>query len=82
MRRLPLCVAPLLALVVLWNPATAVAHGPCGCLNPVVVQAGAQVRITETPAQPEGVGWPAYRAVFNPRPSDFGIAPDYLASAY
>lgn len=48
----------------------------------MVVQAGSQVRITETPAQPEGVGWPAYRALFNPRPSDFGIAPDYLASAY
>lgn len=48
----------------------------------MVVQAGSQVRIAETPAQPEGVGWPAYRALFNPRPSDFGIAPDYLASAY
>ena len=82
MRRGPLCLAPVLALVVLWTPAAAVAHGPCGCLNPMVVQAGTQVRITETPAQPEGVGWPAYRAVFNPRPSDFGIAPDYLASAY
>jgi len=82
MRRARLCVAAVLALVVLWIPAAAVAHGPCGCLNPVVVQTGSQVRITETPAQPEGVGWPAYRAVFNPRPSDFGIAPDYLASAY
>ena len=82
MRRVPLCVASVLALVVLWTPAAAVAHGPCGCLNPMVVQAGTQVRITETPAQREGVSWPAYRAVFNPRPSDFGIAPDYLASAY
>ena len=82
MRRVALCVAAVLALVLLWTPAAAVAHGPCGCLNPMVVQAGTQVRITETPAQPEGVGWPAYRAVFNPRPSDFGIAPDYLASAY
>lgn len=48
----------------------------------MVVRAGSQVRITEAPAQPEGIGWPAYRVMFNPRPTDFGIAPGYLASAY
>lgn len=81
MRRFPLSVAPALACVFLWA-SPAVAHGPCGCLDPVVVQVGDQVRIKETAAQPRGVGWPAYRVVFNPRPSDFGIAPSYLASAY
>jgi len=48
------------------------AHGPCGCLEPRLPQAGGSVRI----------GSPAYRVTFNPRPRDLGIAPQYLASAH
>lgn len=49
-------------------------HGPCGCLEPRLAQAGSPVRV--------GGGLPAYRVILNPRPRDLGIAPSYLASAY
>jgi hypothetical protein len=70
------------AALVLWAPI-AVGHGPCRCLDRVLVKAGEQVRLTDAVGhQAAGVGYPAYRVVFNPRPTDFGIAPGYLASAY
>jgi hypothetical protein len=73
-------IAALAAL----TTSPAAAHGPCGCLDPVLTQVGAKVRITGGPGvgQAKGSGWPAYRVVFNPRPTDLGIAPDYLTSAY
>lgn len=66
-----------------WLATSAVAHGPCRCLDPPVSEAGGRVRI----ASEVGIGqardvYPAYRVVFNPRPRDLGIAPRYLASAY
>jgi hypothetical protein len=64
------------------TPPPAAAHGPCGCLNPVLAQVGTKVRITAGPGRASGRGWPAYRVVFNPRPADLGIAPAYLTSAY
>jgi hypothetical protein len=62
--------------------APAAAHGPCRCLDPVLTQAGNAVRIGPEGMQAGARGHPAYRVLFNPRPSDFGIAPHYLASAY
>ncbi len=66
------------------NPSPAAGHGPCGCLDPILTQAGAKVRVTGGPGvgQARGGGLPAYRVGFNPRPTDLGIAPDYLTSAY
>lgn len=83
MRRVLLCVAPALALMVLWT-APAVAHGPCICLDWPLTAPGGEVRITAPGGGQESKrpGYPAYRVMFNPRPSDFGIAPNYLASAY
>lgn len=69
--------------VTLTAPAAAGAHGPCGCLDPVLVQAGGVVRLTDSAGrQAGGAGYPAYRVILNPRPADLGIAPRYLASAY
>lgn len=62
--------------------SAASAHGPCGCLDPVVTPAGKPVRVGPEQRQFGTEGVPAYRIMFNPRPSDFGIAPGYLASAY
>lgn len=62
--------------------SAASAHGPCGCLDPVLTQAGKQVRVGPEQRQSGTQGVPAYRILFNPRPGDFGIAPGYLASAY
>jgi hypothetical protein len=82
MRLASVWLAPALALGV-WTPAAAEAHGPCGCLNPKLVQPGGQVRLTDSAGrQARGVGQPAYRVIFNPRPSDYGIAPMSLASAF
>jgi hypothetical protein len=65
-----------------WGDAAA-AHGPCGCLAPRLAEPGTQVRLVGTDGrQAGGTGPAAYRVVFNPRPSDFGIAPRYLAGAY
>ncbi|MDP8910252.1 MAG: hypothetical protein M3N47_14320 [Chloroflexota bacterium] len=77
---------PVAAAVVLvaWLPTAAVAHGPCGCVAPRVIEAGGQIRIV-SPARSgsrEGRSYPAYRVLFNPRPDDLGIAPRYLASAH
>ena len=48
-----------------------------------MTELGAQVRITDALGrQAGGRGYPAYRVIFNPRPRDLGIAPDYLTSAY
>lgn len=60
------------------------AHGPCGCVDPRIVQAGAEVRIAApTSSRSAGTtGYPAYRVLFNPRPGDLGIAPRHLASAH
>lgn len=72
-----------LLLAALWLPATAAGHGPCGCLDPRIVQAGSGVSLTDGAGRQDGdTGYPAYRVVFNPRPTDLGIAPMYLASAY
>ncbi len=69
--------------VCLAAPAPAEAHGPCGCLDPVLVRAGSVVRLADSAGRVAGgVGYPAYRVIFNPRPGDLGIAPGYLASAY
>jgi hypothetical protein len=56
------------------SSATALAHGPCGCLDPRLTVEGHRVRIVN--------GYAAYRVIFNPRVQDLGIAPSYLASAY
>jgi hypothetical protein len=58
---------------------TAAAHGPCGCLDPAAAPAGVEVRVG---GGLHGARLSAYRVVLNPRPSDYGIAPRYLASAY
>ncbi len=50
----------------------ALAHGPCGCVDPRIAASGQTVRIDS----------PAYRVIFNPRPTDLGIAPGYLAGAF
>lgn len=65
-----------------WGTHPADAHGPCGCLGEALTAPGREVRIGTERGQPGIRGVPAYRVVFNPRPSDFGIAPRYLASAY
>jgi hypothetical protein len=79
-----LAFALLVPALAALTPSPAASHGPCGCLDPVLAQVGAKVRITGGPGVGEagGRGWPAYRAVFNPRPTDLGIAPDYLTGAY
>lgn len=84
MSRGRLAFALLVAALVALTPSPAAGHGPCGCLDPVLAQVGTKVRITGGPGvgQAGGRGWPAYRVVFNPRPADLGIAPDYLTSAY
>jgi hypothetical protein len=64
------------------SPTSAVAHGPCGCLDPVMARSGHVVTITAWLHEPGATGYPAYRVVFNPRPGDLGIAPGYLSSAY
>ena len=81
--RVASCVGTLVALAVFVPPVAALGHGPCTCLDPVVTGAGDEVRVTDSARrQAGGVGYPVYRVMFNPRPSDFGIAPGYLASAY
>lgn len=74
----------LVALIAAAAPTSAVAHGPCECLEPRVVPVGSVVRITGGPGrgQAGGTGYPAYRVIFNPRPADLLVAPDHLASAY
>ncbi len=67
-----LTVALLVPVIGALTAPPAAGHGPCGCLQPVLTQVAAKVRITG----------PAYRVVFNPRPADLGIAPAYLTSAY
>ena len=82
MRAVVALTGSVAALAVL-NPAPAAAHGPCGCVNPRIVEAGSQVRLTDADGrQAGGVGYPAYRVVFNPGPDDLGIAPQYLDSAH
>lgn len=56
------------------SSGAALAHGPCGCLEPRLTEEGRHVRIVGR--------YPAYRVIFNPGAKDFGIAPPYLASAY
>lgn len=77
-------VAVLVPVLAALTPSPAGGHGPCDCLDPVLAQVGAKVRLTSGPGvgQAGGRGWPAYRVVFNPQPNDLGIAPDYLTSAY
>jgi hypothetical protein len=66
-----------------WTTTPALAHGPCGCLDPVLTRPGGNVRIVGSDGrQAGGRGWPAYRVIFNPRRTDLGIAPSYLTSAY
>ena len=74
-------VAVGLSMGVVTAPARA--HGPCRCLDPVLVQPGGTVRITDgLGRQRNGRGYPAYRVIFNPRPEQLGIAPGYLSSAH
>jgi len=66
-----------------WDPDAVHAHGPCGCLDPRVVEAGGRVRVVGSDfGAAAGDGYPAYRVIFNPRPADLGIAPAYLAGAF
>lgn len=67
-----------------WVTTPAVAHGPCRCLDPRLAEADSPVRIgfEIEVGQTTGRGYPAYRVVFNPHPSDLGIAPRLLGSAY
>lgn len=67
-----------------FTPSPALAHGPCGCLSPVLASTGDQIRITGGPGRGQAgdTGWPAYRVVFNADPDDFGTMPSYLSSAY
>lgn len=76
--------AALVLLLAAADPPAAAGHGPCGCLDPVLTEVRAKVRITGGPGlgQAAGRGWPAYKVIFNPRPTDLGIAPAYLTSAY
>jgi hypothetical protein len=67
-------VAAVATLIASASSPTALAHGPCGCLDPRLTVDGHGVRIVN--------GYPAYRVIFNPRAKDLGIAPSYLASAY
>lgn len=62
----------------------AVAHGPCGCVQPRLIEVGGQIRIASpaTPGAAERRGYPAYRVLFNPRRDDLGIAPGHLATAH
>ncbi len=82
MRAVVALIGSVSALAVL--PATpAAGHGPCGCVDPRIVGAGSQVRLADPAGcQAGGVGYPAYRVVFNPARDDLGIAPPYLASAH
>ena len=70
-----LAVLAALVLLATADVTPAVAHGPCGCLEP---------RLREAGGRPVAIvaGYPAYRVIFNPRPRDLGIAPGYLTSAY
>ncbi|CAA9485564.1 MAG: hypothetical protein AVDCRST_MAG69-1038 [uncultured Solirubrobacteraceae bacterium] len=82
MRALVALIGSVSALAVL-TAAPAGAHGPCGCLDPRIVEAGSLVRLTDQQGrQAGGAGYPAYRVVFNPARADLGIAPSYLASAH
>jgi len=83
-RRGCVALASLVGVVGALTPSTAAGHGPCDCLEPVLTQVGAKVRLTVGPGSGEagGRGWPAYKVIFNPRLADLGIAPDYLTSAY
>lgn len=73
---------PAAVALIAWLAPAALAHGPCGCVDPRLVPAGGQVRIASPAGSAAGKGHPAYRVLFNPRPADFGIAPEYLASAH
>ena len=71
-------LATVLALIA--APAAA-GHGPCSCLEPAQARPGDRVQLIG-PGANGPVGYPAYRVVFNPRPSDLGIAPPHLARFY
>ena len=72
-RRARVAVAAAAVISAGWG-GTAFAHGPCGCLDPRLGEEGRPVRVVSDDR--------LYRVVFNPRPTDLGIAPSYLASAY
>ncbi len=62
-----------------------VAHGPCDCLFPVVGQPGASVTVASGGrVLKRRLNWPAYKVIFNPRPSAFGTSgsDSGYASAY
>jgi hypothetical protein len=61
------------AIAALAGPADALAHGPCGCTFPTVVEPGQSFRTG-----------PAYKVVWNPAPRDFRdqTTPVALASGY
>ncbi len=63
-----------IALASLVVPVSAWAHGPCNCSFPQVGDPGARVRTRS----------PAYKIVFNPRPTDYGTEANSTgyASAY
>jgi hypothetical protein len=64
-------IVPALTL----HASDALAHGPCGCLDPMFYSEaiGQDAKITVN-----GPAYLAYKVIFNPRPRDVGIAPDDL----
>ena len=60
-------VAALLAALAA-APSVALAHGPCGCLEPASGPPGTRVR----------ADYPIYKAIFNPDRSDLTIGPESL----
>ncbi len=49
-------------------PAMALAHGPCGCLEPASGPPGTRVR----------TAYPIYKVIFNPDRTDLAIGPESL----
>jgi hypothetical protein len=79
-------LALLAALALLaFSAGVAEAHGPCDCLFPVVGEPGASVNVASGGrVLRRRLNWPAYKVIFNPKPSAYGEAGSTsgYASAY